>query len=447
MEKIRVAYLVNQLAFGGTEKAVQLLAQNLDRSLFEPLVCGIYSGGYRDEILRKSGIGVFVAEGSFAKLRKFLEESRVDIAHVHRAGGREPMPIEAASEAGAKIILETNHFGDADFSESGRKLDFHIMISKFVAYRYMQKKRLSPDEFLRNATVIYNPVEINMIDSPRFSRQEIQNIREDLGIQDDYVIGRVGRAEAKWNDFPLEVASYLAKKQMRFTYLIVGGLPENIERGIRRRGLSRIFLDIGKVTDEELSKVYYVLDVLAHTSKRGETFGYTLAEAMAAERPVVVQSTPYADNAQLELVDNGYNGFVANTPPTYAEAIRELLINQELRDRMGKASGLRAREMFDSSKVTRAYERVYLHLLSRKYPNSEFVSAAEKLEDEIAKQKEDLKEYPSQYTAKLVNLFRQPRTLDRILTDLKYGNTYLRLESYYRRKIRKRLQAIFRRYT
>lgn len=446
MEKIRVAFLVNQLSYGGTEKAVQILAQHLDRTIFEPAVCGVYSGGYREEPLRKEGIEVGIADGSFTKLKRFLEDFHVDITHIHRAGGREPMPIEASYEAGAKVILETNHFGDVDFSESGRKLDFHIMISKFVANRFMRRRGLSVDDFLKSGTVIYNPVDIESIERFRPSTSKIDKVREGLEIGDHHLLGRVGRVEAKWNYFPIDVASHVVRKGFRVKYLIVGGLPEDVKRKIVSRNLEKVFVDVGKVSDEELSSFYHIFDVLAHTSKRGETFGYTLAEAMAAEKPVVVQSTPYADNAQVELVDNGRTGLVANTPSTYGQALIELLKHQDLKFRLGKAGKLKATEMFDSHEIARAHKVVYLHLLKMKDTSRELPSMREAMGDWVRKQREELDEYPRSYAGKLSDLFEHPGVLDRILTDIKYGSTYLSLENYYRRRVRKRLKRILQGY-
>jgi hypothetical protein len=41
---------------------------------------------------------------------------------------------------------------------------------------------------------------------------------------------------------------------------------------------------------------------------------------MALGIPVVTNSTPWTDNAQVEVVDNGVNGWAANHPRVFAEA-------------------------------------------------------------------------------------------------------------------------------
>ena len=42
---------------------------------------------------------------------------------------------------------------------------------------------------------------------------------------------------------------------------------------------------------------------------------------MALGVPVVTNATPWTDNAQVEVVDNGVNGWVANHPRSFAEAV------------------------------------------------------------------------------------------------------------------------------
>src|SRR5215470_11837740 len=54
-------------------------------------------------------------------------------------------------------------------------------------------------------------------------------------------------------------------------------------------------------------------DCLGNYSQIGETFGLAMAEAMCCGLPVIVNSTPSMDNAQVELCDHGKTGLVANS--------------------------------------------------------------------------------------------------------------------------------------
>jgi hypothetical protein len=85
---------------------------------------------------------------------------------------------------------------------------------------------------------------------------------------------------------------------------------------------------------------------------------------MAVGAPVVTCSTPWVDNAQIELVDNGVNGYVASHPQSFAEAIAALLEDDALRERFGRAAAQKAEEQYDVSVQARQAERIYTALLS-----------------------------------------------------------------------------------
>jgi hypothetical protein len=63
---------------------------------------------------------------------------------------------------------------------------------------------------------------------------------------------------------------------------------------------------------------------MLHYARYGESFGYALAEAALAGLPVIVQSTPWGDNAQAELIGDGRTGFLVNDYPSARRALARL---------------------------------------------------------------------------------------------------------------------------
>jgi hypothetical protein len=104
---------------------------------------------------------------------------------------------------------------------------------------------------------------------------------------------------------------------------------------------------------------YCAADVFASTSSIGESFGLAIAEAMAFGVPVVTSSTPWTDNAQVEVVDNGVNGWVANHPRAFAEAVADLLGNDRRRIAFGAAAAEKARAVWHPTDLTRQLERLF----------------------------------------------------------------------------------------
>jgi hypothetical protein len=94
----------------------------------------------------------------------------------------------------------------------------------------------------------------------------------------------------------------------------------------------------------------------------GESFGYTLAEAMAWGLPVLVDSTPWADNAQIELVGHEAQGLIAGRPAAFSAALLRLAQGQALRQRLGRLARAEAAR-FEVGALTRSLEGVYARAL------------------------------------------------------------------------------------
>ncbi|NJK90804.1 MAG: glycosyltransferase [Blastochloris sp.] len=77
-------------------------------------------------------------------------------------------------------------------------------------------------------------------------------------------------------------------------------------------------------------------DVILHTSSIGESFGYGLAEPMALGKPVITNSVPWHDQAQIELVRHGECGLIASTLPSMKAAILRMAENEEWRVKCGE---------------------------------------------------------------------------------------------------------------
>jgi glycosyltransferase involved in cell wall biosynthesis len=127
------------------------------------------------------------------------------------------------------------------------------------------------------------------------------------------------------------------------------------EKGIREltaaaRGLPLVVVGDGPLRHEvgpttflphdELLRQYERAAVVACPSHR-EGFGVVCAEAMAHGRPVVASAV----GGLLDLVEDGVTGYLVppGDVPALREALEQLLVDEELRHRMGAAARERAR--------------------------------------------------------------------------------------------------------
>jgi hypothetical protein len=98
-----------------------------------------------------------------------------------------------------------------------------------------------------------------------------------------------------------------------------------------------------------MAAVVDACDLVFHAARFGESFGYSIAEGMAAGKPVITRTTPWGDNAQIELVEHGTTGFVCCSLEGLTQALRLLGTDPNLRTTMGDAGHRRILSLSDMS--------------------------------------------------------------------------------------------------
>lgn len=356
----RVLHVVSSLGLGGTEKVMHLLLPRLDPARFHRAVWSPEDGP-RAAPLRESGVTTFVGGDLGGVAARFSPH----IVHVHRAGWPQPellRPLRAAFRQAAPgddaakarrlpAIVETNVFGRHDPSPSGKLIDVTLFVSRFCAERFARVQGIPavPPRW----RVLYNPV-----DTTLFARLTPNPAERDYSRP---VLGRLSRPDpGKWSPLALHILPILQRELPHFRYDVIGAIPE-AERYVREHGLGDNVRFLPPVReDAELAAFFNELSLLAHANDTGESFGLAIAEAMAAGLPVVTHPCPgLRDNAQLELVEHGVTGLVADTVEDYAGAVLHLLRHPETARRMGEAGRRKAATLFDAAAQARALEALY----------------------------------------------------------------------------------------
>ena len=104
------------------------------------------------------------------------------------------------------------------------------------------------------------------------------------------------------------------------------------------------------------------LDIVVHASTDPEPFGLVIAEAMACGKPVVVSRAGGA----VELTEPGVNA-LAHEPgdvPALARCLADLVRDADLRDRLGRAALISARQRFARSRMARELAPIYQSLVT-----------------------------------------------------------------------------------
>lgn len=203
---------------------------------------------------------------------------------------------------------------------------FHAHSDAVIAPSKFVKQELEKRGFER-VHVVPNGVDISLLKP--VSERTKQSFRKKYGIpKGKRVVACLGRL-GKEKNLPFLVSILENEKD---AVLLIGGKgparPE-IERAAKIAGVSGRVFFTGFVPDSDLCGFYGCGDVFAMPS-RTETQGLVALEAMACARPVVVFK-----GATSEIVRNGKDGLVANTPSEFREAVGRIFSSGRLAKRMG----------------------------------------------------------------------------------------------------------------
>jgi len=232
---------------------------------------------------------------------------------------------------------------------------------------------------------IHLPVNIihNGVNFPERSPDQA-DARRELGLpQDRVLIGFAGfvRRPKGWPEL-VEAARILKNEGVPAHFVILGGgvrppayfktltgrllealdivsdEESRIKELVAKNGLTDDFSFLAFRSDT--ATAYRALDIVTFPNQ-GVGLGRPVLEAAAYGKPVVASGS--ADGAGLLLP--GVTGILLDdpTPIAIADALRQMIIDPELRARMGRAAAAHAQTNFDPAKNTRLVEAVYDRLL------------------------------------------------------------------------------------
>jgi glycosyltransferase involved in cell wall biosynthesis len=335
--KIRVAVLA-KAGLGGTEKAATTYAAALVGRGYT--VDYLADHGPRENYLITHGVRVLNAGGTPQQLRAYIENAEPHIIHQHVPGYPCRNPLYPAlrqlrSDVRKPKIIETNVFGRLEDPEAARFVDFRVFISMASAAQAFRRARISNLlTLLDRHTVLYYPV----LPPKEVDSAARTALRRQLGVAEGEVLAvRVGRPGHKWAAWECE-AYALAKRHVPQLRLFLMEPPRKLAQKIANGKFGTGIILRNETSDFRwLEQLYAAADLMIHASDHGESFGYTVAEGMAAGLPVITRSTPWCDNAQVELVENSKTGFVGWSVPEMGRRLVDLAQNQTMRLAMGVA--------------------------------------------------------------------------------------------------------------
>jgi len=295
------------------------------------------------------------------KARRIIASFSPDILHVHYVGSYGVLGLFS----GVPVIVATPW--GSDVIEGKQSL-----VKRWFVSRILRRAKLVTCDachMLNEVVELGVPSErihiINFgIDSDRFSRQESsQEIRRQFGLESEPTVISLRNFEPVYDIETLIKAVPIVLDSVTNTHFILvgkGSLKENLVSLASHLGVSHAVNFVGFIQNEQLPQTLCSMDVYVSTSLSDAGIAASTAEAMACELPVVVTDSGEND----KWIIDGENGFLVpiSCPERLAERLIELLNNESLRSKFGKAGRNTIRKRNDykieMSKMDNLYHKV-----------------------------------------------------------------------------------------
>ncbi len=378
--KHKILYIIENIFFGGGERAFAQIINGLDKETYEAYVACLPSGEFTERIKRSAIILPFDLRNRFDftkifQLVKIIRQKNIEI--IHSQGARADffarvaarlasvpalvstiaMPVEGFDVGSIKKII---YIVLDRFSE--RFVDRYIVVSEALRKRLIEKHKIPSKKIVK----IYNGVEIDS-DASRLMPDVRKKIMEELMIPENAMLaGTIGRLV--WQKgliyFIQAIKEINARWKMQdVRYLIVGEGKErnNLEQIINKLGLSDKVIFTGFCND--IKEILYSLDVFVLPSIR-EGQPIALLEAMATGTPIVATDIEGVN----ETIVDGITGILVppKNPSALAEAIVCLLKDKKKAQEMGQAGRMVVEEKFNLKDKMEQHKRLYETIIVEK---------------------------------------------------------------------------------
>ena len=365
---IRVAHVVGKMGSGGVEAVVMNYYRHVDRAKvqFDFFADADSKAIPREEIERLGG-RVYVVP-PYQKLPAYLRElearfreNAYTIVHSH-LNTLSVFPLYAARRAGIPVRIAHNHSTAAKGETKKNAMKYALRpfagvnATHFAACSRYAGEWLFGRRAMRRGDVM---IVSNAIDTARFAFDEAvrREARRELGIEDRFVVGHVGRfCYQKNQDFVIDVFQKVHARSPKSVLLLIGE-GEDFER-VRARveSLSDLALResirfLGVRAD--VGRLYQAMDVFLLPS-RYEGLPVVGIEAQAAGLPCV-----FSNAMTAETVKTPSAVMLGLDEP--AERWAEAVLKEHTDERKGAAEVIR-RAGFDIVEEAKKLEQFYLSL-------------------------------------------------------------------------------------
>lgn len=360
MKEIRVLHVLNGLSGGGAESFILNLYRNIDtgKIKFDFLLRTTKNNPEYIKEVKKLGSKVYITSAfprhflrNFRETKKILKENSYDIIHVHANSLMYVYPLYAAKKEGVSCRIIHSHNSTTQFGILCKMVHYinRCFIRRLANY-YFACGQMAGKWLFGNAAFQVIP---NAIDREKFNYEEgIRNrIRKELGVEECFVIGSVGRfSKQKNHAFMISVfAEYLKQNQKAVLLLAgTGELQESVKKQVWDMGLEKNVLFLGQCSN--VNELLQAMDLFIMTSLF-EGLPFALLEAQAAGLDVLASDVV---TEEVNVTGRIHYFSLKKAAKEWADEIEKIRRNENTREIDEKAF-----EEYDIVKSAKKMEEFY----------------------------------------------------------------------------------------
>lgn len=312
---MKIVQLIPELNEGGVERGVVELSRELVKAGFESVV--ISNGGKLVSQLERDGSlhvkldvcskNILSAPWRIWKLYRALQKIKPNLLHVR---SRVPawMVFFANKRLHLPVVSTVHGFNSVSpYSRIMIQSDHVICVSNAIKH-YVQK-HYDADE--KKLTVIPRGIDLDTFNPNHLDTSFIQSFKQQFNLEDKWVISTIGRiTQLKDLETFIEAIAILNKEFPNVVGLIVGGVRKDkqnyfstLQNLVNSLHVKEQIHFCG--SSHNVAEIYSLSDLVVSSSKKPESFGRSVAEAIALNTPVVATG----HGGVLDIIEEGIHGY------------------------------------------------------------------------------------------------------------------------------------------
>lgn len=250
---------------------------------------------------------IFTVISRINGLKKILKDIKPNIIHVR---SRVPAWLVnfANKSLGIKVVSTVHGFNSVGFYSSiMQKSDAVICVSNSIK-EYIQKHYKTSEEKI---TVIPRGIDLELFNPKNIDNSFIEHFKKEFNLQNKFIVSSIGRVtQLKDYETFIKAISIVKQDISNVTALIVGGTRSDkedylnsLKNLIKELNLEENIIFTG--SQSKIEQIYALSDVVISSSKKPESFGRAVAEAICMNKPVIATN----HGGVKDIIIENENGF------------------------------------------------------------------------------------------------------------------------------------------